>query len=107
MVFVKGKGGGCFVMYVGHMKWHVHTHCTYNTHCTHTHTLCTHTHTLRAQQPPLPEPMLYLNGDGGGIINNMCFPSTVAPSYAPPGMLLLYSDTYDNNTIIIPVIIMR
>lgn len=29
--------------------------------------------------------MLYLNGDGCGIVNNVCFPSTVAPSYAPPG----------------------
>ena len=29
--------------------------------------------------------MLYLDGDGGGVVNNVCFPSTVAPSYAPPG----------------------
>ena len=29
--------------------------------------------------------MLYLDGDGGGVVNNVCFPSTVAPSYAPSG----------------------
>ena len=29
--------------------------------------------------------MLYLNGDGIGIVNNCCFPSAVAPSYAPSG----------------------
>ena len=33
-------------------------------------------------QPDL-EPVLYLNGDGTGIVNNCCFPSAVAPSYAP------------------------
>jgi hypothetical protein len=31
------------------------------------------------------EPVLYLNGDGIGIVNNCCFPSAVAPSYAPSG----------------------
>lgn len=29
--------------------------------------------------------MLYLNGDGGGVVNNVCFPSTVASTYAPAG----------------------
>ena len=34
-----------------------------------------------------PEPVLYLNGEreSGGLVNNACFPSAVAPSYAPPG----------------------
>ena len=36
--------------------------------------------------------MLYLDGEGGpqsggGIVNNCCFPSEVAPSYAPPGQV--------------------
>lgn len=26
-----------------------------------------------------------MNGDGEGFVNNMCFPSTVSPSYAPDG----------------------
>ena len=29
--------------------------------------------------------MLYLNGESSGLVNNACFPSTVAPSYAPAG----------------------
>ena len=35
---------------------------------------------------PSREPILYLNGTGEGLVNNACFPSTVAPSYAPPGL---------------------
>jgi hypothetical protein len=31
--------------------------------------------------------ILYLNGEGEGIVNNMCFPSEVSPSYAPPGQV--------------------
>ena len=38
--------------------------------------------------PPLSAPILYLNGDGGGMINNCCFPSTVASTYAPAGKSL-------------------
>lgn len=38
-------------------------------------------------EAPIQEPILVLNGDGeaGGPINNLCFPSEVAPSYAPHG----------------------
>lgn len=39
----------------------------------------------RAPRPPREENVLYLNGDSSGVVNNVCFPSTVAPSYAPPG----------------------
>ncbi len=42
---------------------------------------------FRAPKPPSPENILYLNGEDGGIVNNCCFPSTVAPSYAPPGQV--------------------
>ena len=44
--------------------------------------------------PPVAEPLLILNARGGGaagpsaVINNLCFPSAVAPSYAPPGCTL-------------------
>ena len=34
---------------------------------------------------PSREPILYLNGEGTGLVNNACFPSTVSPSYAPAG----------------------
>ena len=42
----------------------------------------------RARQPPSQEPVLYLNGDEQGIINNCTFLSNVAPSYAPPGQVV-------------------
>lgn len=39
---------------------------------------------------PLKKPLLVLNGDeNDGPVNNMFFPSTVAPSYAPPGTTLI------------------
>ena len=34
--------------------------------------------------------MLYLNGErGNGLINNVCFPSNIAQSYAPAGQVKL------------------
>ena len=39
----------------------------------------------RAPAAPRQENILYLNGERGGLVNNCCFPSTVAPSYAPAG----------------------
>lgn len=35
------------------------------------------------------EPVLYLDGEGKRLLNNMCFPSTVAPTYAPAGKHLV------------------
>ena len=35
------------------------------------------------------KPILYLNGDGKGPINNLCVCNKVAPSYAPPGHNLI------------------
>ncbi|GBF94145.1 hypothetical protein Rsub_07132 [Raphidocelis subcapitata] len=43
---------------------------------------------FRAPSPPSPDNVLYLNGDGTGIVNNACFPSTVSPTYAPAGQAL-------------------
>ena len=38
---------------------------------------------------PTDDAILYLDGDNkGGIVNNCCFPSNVAPSYAPSGKAL-------------------
>jgi len=42
-----------------------------------------------AEQPPVQEPVLVLNGEGQGPVNNFCVPSMVAPSYAPPGQHLV------------------
>lgn len=42
-----------------------------------------------AFEPPIREPILVLNGDGKGPVNNMCVPSVISPSYAPLGMSLI------------------
>jgi phytoene dehydrogenase-like protein len=42
-----------------------------------------------ADYNPLGSPILALNGDGSGIINNLCVPSSVAPSYARAGSSLI------------------
>ena len=42
-----------------------------------------------AGEPPLPRPMLALNGDGAGPVNNFAVMSLVTPSYAPPGKHLI------------------
>jgi phytoene dehydrogenase-like protein len=42
-----------------------------------------------ATNSPLDAPLLVLNGDGDGPINNLCVPSDVAPSYAPEGRALI------------------
>lgn len=40
-------------------------------------------------KPPLNEPILVLNGDGDGPINNLCVPSSVSPACAPGGQSLV------------------
>ena len=42
-----------------------------------------------ASQPPIEEPILVLNGEGHGPINNMCVPSQIAPNYAPADAALV------------------
>jgi phytoene dehydrogenase-like protein len=42
-----------------------------------------------ADKAPIDEPVLVLNGEGDGPINNFCVPSAVAPSYAPEGKALV------------------
>lgn len=42
-----------------------------------------------APEAPIALPMLVLNGDGIGPINNMCVPSAVSPAYAPNGQSLI------------------
>ncbi len=36
-----------------------------------------------AQRPPIEQPILVLNGEGRGPVNNLCVPTLVAPSYGP------------------------
>ena len=42
-----------------------------------------------AERAPIAAPILILDGDGRGPVNNLCLPSAVAPGYAPPGMTLV------------------
>jgi len=42
-----------------------------------------------AERAPYPEPIITLDGDGVGPINNLAVLSNVQPSYAPPGKALI------------------
>lgn len=42
-----------------------------------------------AGRVPVRDPVLFLNGSGEGIVNNMFFATNVAPSYGPPGKALV------------------
>ncbi len=42
-----------------------------------------------ADLAPIDEPILLLNGDARGPVNNFCVPSAVSKSYAPPGAALM------------------
>lgn len=42
-----------------------------------------------AEEPPVPYPMLVINGDGAGPVNNFAVMTEVAPSYAPSGKHLV------------------
>lgn len=42
-----------------------------------------------ADRPPINDPILLLSGDAKGPVNNLCIPSLVANSYAPPGAALI------------------
>lgn len=42
-----------------------------------------------APTPPTPEPILVLNGEGKGLVNNLAVPSAVSSDYAPAGSSLI------------------
>ncbi len=42
-----------------------------------------------ADRPPIDEPILVLNGDGCGPVNNLCVPSQVSSTYAPTNQSLI------------------
>jgi phytoene dehydrogenase-like protein len=42
-----------------------------------------------ADQAPVTKPLVVLNGDGTGPINDLCVPSVVSPTYAPDGKALV------------------
>lgn len=49
-------------------------------------TVCFH---FAASSPPFDRPIIALKGDREGLINNICVPSEVSPSYAPSGGSLI------------------
>ena len=42
-----------------------------------------------APKDPVGKPILLLNGEGGGPVDNLCVPSAVSPTYAPAGQALV------------------
>ena len=63
-------------------------------------TLCIY---FAADQPPLEEPILVLNGDGHGPINSLCVPSQVVAGYAPAGQSLIsvsVGNRYDPGSVV-------
>ncbi len=42
-----------------------------------------------AERAPMAEPILVLDGDGTGPVNNLCFPTQAAPGYGPAGATLV------------------
>ncbi len=42
-----------------------------------------------APKPPIDLPILILNGEGKGVINNLCVPSQISSNYAPAGQALI------------------
>jgi phytoene dehydrogenase-like protein len=42
-----------------------------------------------AARPPVEQPILVLNGEDAGPVNNLCVPTAVAPSYGPAGASLV------------------
>ncbi|MBD3222649.1 NAD(P)-binding protein [bacterium] len=42
-----------------------------------------------ADTPPVDQPILVLDGDGQGPVNNLCVPTVVAPAYGPPDATLI------------------
>ena len=51
-----------------------------------------------ASKPPVDRPILLLNGEGRGPINNLCVPTTVTSNYGPAGQSLISVTVLQNPT---------
>jgi phytoene dehydrogenase-like protein len=49
-----------------------------------------------AERPPIDEPILVLNGEEDGPVNNLCVPSQIAGDYAPAGASLISATVIGN-----------
>lgn len=52
---------------------------------------------FKAKRPPISEPILVLNGEKEGVVNNLCVLSQIAPSYAPPNNALISVSVLNND----------
>jgi phytoene dehydrogenase-like protein len=50
-----------------------------------------------AEDAPVTEPILILNGEGEGPVNNLCVPSILSPEVAPPGAALISATVLDHD----------
>lgn len=50
-----------------------------------------------AEDAPITEPILILNGEGEGPVNNLCVPSILSPEVAPPGAALISATVLDHD----------
>ncbi len=50
-----------------------------------------------AESAPVSEPVLMLDGERRGPVNNLCFPSQVAPAYAPAGATLVSASVLEGS----------
>lgn len=55
-----------------------------------------------APTPPVNEPILLLNGEGRGPVNNMTVLSSVSPDYAPPGRHLISVSVVNREAAVAP-----
>lgn len=52
----------------------------------------------RAKRPPITQPILVLNGNDDGPVNNLCVLTQIAPSYAPRGETLISVSVLNHDT---------
>ena len=50
-----------------------------------------------AEKAPVTEPVLVLDGQGAGPVNNLCVPSILSPELAPPGAALISATVLDQD----------
>lgn len=62
---------------------------------------------FRAPVAPLNKPLLMLNGEGEGLINNVVVPSLVAPGYAPEGEHLVAVSVFPDDQVETDILLAR
>lgn len=60
-----------------------------------------------ASRPPIPDPILVLDGENTGPVTNLAVVSNVAPTYAPPGQALIQATVVGNPELPDPELVSR